>query len=126
VRCSTANLPVGAIDRRKHPDAVSRRIARAFGQKTVGGAMGSRFFRHSVCAMAVAFAMAAHAGAAVGPYTISFASFAPLDTDVFVADGDGSNARVLLAHPDLDYDATLTPDDEWVVLVARPMTTVVA
>src|SRR5215207_5520613 len=35
-------------------------------------------------------------------YTVAFASVAPLDTDLFIAAGDGSDARPFLAHPDLD------------------------
>ena len=43
-------------------------------------------------------------------YTVAFASFAPLDTGIFIAAGDGSDAKPLLAHPDLDYNASFSPD----------------
>lgn len=40
-------------------------------------------------------------------YQIAFASFAPLNMDIFmdifVADADGRNAKPLLPHPDQDY-----------------------
>jgi hypothetical protein len=36
------------------------------------------------------------------PYTIAFASFAPLNADIFIADADGSNERALVSPPDLD------------------------
>lgn len=58
-------------------------------------------------------------GRAEPAYTIAFASFAPLDTDIFVADGDGNNAKPLLAHPDLDYDASLSRDGRWVVFTSE-------
>jgi hypothetical protein len=39
-------------------------------------------------------------------YTIAFASFGPQNTDLFVADGDGRNARPLVPHADTDYNAS--------------------
>src|SRR5881394_3752618 len=59
------------------------------------------------------------AAAAVAPHRLTFASFAPLDTDLFIADADGSNARPLLPDPDLDYDASFSRDGEWVVFTSR-------
>src|SRR4051812_7332033 len=52
-------------------------------------------------------------------YTISFASFAPLNPDVFIADPDGNNARPLFAHPDFDYDAVFAPGGEWIYFTSR-------
>jgi Tol biopolymer transport system component len=43
-------------------------------------------------------------------YAVTFASFAPLNTDIFVADADGRNPRALLASPALDYNASLSRD----------------
>ncbi len=51
-------------------------------------------------------------------YGIAFASFAPLNTDVVIADGDGSNAKPLIAHPDLDYNPSFSPDGGWVVFTS--------
>ncbi len=51
-------------------------------------------------------------------YGIAFASFAPLDTDIFIAAADGSDARPLLSHPDLDYNASFSPDGEWIVFTS--------
>jgi Tol biopolymer transport system component len=48
-------------------------------------------------------------------YAIAFASFAPLNTDIFVADVDGSNPRPLLPHPDLDYNASFSHDGKWII-----------
>jgi hypothetical protein len=43
-------------------------------------------------------------------YAVTFASFAPLNTDIFVADSDGSNPRALLANHALDYNASFSRD----------------
>jgi Tol biopolymer transport system component len=48
-------------------------------------------------------------------YRIAFASFGPLNSDLFIADRDGNNARPLLAHPDLDYNASFSRDGQWIV-----------
>src|SRR5580765_6823708 len=54
-----------------------------------------------------------------GPdYALAFASFAPLNTDIFIADADGSNPRPLLAHPALDYDASFSPDGKWIIFTS--------
>jgi Tol biopolymer transport system component len=53
------------------------------------------------------------------PAALAFASFAPLNADVFVADADGGNARPLLPHPALDYDASFSPDGRWVVFTSE-------
>jgi Tol biopolymer transport system component len=53
-----------------------------------------------------------------GGYTVAFASAAPLNTDLFIADGDGSGARPLLAHPDLDYDASFSSDGRSIVFTS--------
>lgn len=47
-------------------------------------------------------------------YTISFASFAPVNSDVFIADGRGNDARVLFPSPALDYDAIFAPQGDWI------------
>ena len=52
-------------------------------------------------------------------YEIAFASFAPLNTDVFIADGDGGHARVLISNPDLDSNASFSKDGRWVVFTSR-------
>lgn len=52
-------------------------------------------------------------------YTIVFASFAPLNTDIFVADADGSNPRTLLPHPNMDYNASFSHDNKWIVFTSE-------
>src|SRR5688572_30695810 len=51
-------------------------------------------------------------------HTVAFASFAPVDTDIFIAAGDGSDARPFLAHPDLDYNASFSPDGSSIVFTS--------
>ncbi|MEJ7829904.1 MAG: hypothetical protein WKF91_16975 [Segetibacter sp.] len=43
-------------------------------------------------------------------YHLAFASFGPLNTDIFIADADGSNARPFLPHSALDYNASFASD----------------
>src|SRR5207249_720277 len=51
-------------------------------------------------------------------YRVSFASFAPLNLDVYLADADGSNARPLLPHPGQDYNASFSSDGRWVLFTS--------
>jgi len=53
--------------------------------------------------------------AAEPKYHIAFTSFAPFDIELFIADGDGSNARPFLPDPGLDFDASLSADGKWVI-----------
>jgi TolB protein len=55
---------------------------------------------------------------AEGGYTIAFASLAPHKTNIFIADGDGENARPLLAMPDVDYNPSLSRDGAWIVFTS--------
>jgi TolB protein len=52
-------------------------------------------------------------------YSIAFASFSPLDTDVYIARGDGSGARPLLSGRWHDYNASLSQDGQWVVFTSE-------
>lgn len=52
-------------------------------------------------------------------YTIAFASFAPLNMDIFVADANGNNAKPLLPHPDQDYNASFSQDGKWIVFTSN-------
>src|SRR3954465_1887725 len=52
-------------------------------------------------------------------YTIAFKSFAPNNTDVFIADADGEHARALSPSPALDYNASFSADGEWVVFTSH-------
>jgi Tol biopolymer transport system component len=48
-------------------------------------------------------------------YTIAFASFSPLDTDIFVANADGDGARPLLSAPSVEANASFSADGQWIV-----------
>ena len=52
-------------------------------------------------------------------YTIAFGSFAPLRTNVFLADGDGEHIKPLLANPDVDYNASFSRDGAWIVFTSE-------
>jgi TolB protein len=52
-------------------------------------------------------------------YTLAFASFAPLDTDIFIADPDGGNARPLLSTPSFEANASFSSDGQWIVFTSN-------
>jgi Tol biopolymer transport system component len=52
-------------------------------------------------------------------YTIAFASFGPRNTDLFVADADGKNAKPLVPHGENDYNASFSADGNWVVFTSH-------
>lgn len=56
--------------------------------------------------------------AAQAQYTIAFSGFAPINSDIFIADGDGRNARPLAPHQDQDQNASLSRDGAWVVFTS--------
>ena len=49
---------------------------------------------------------------------IAFGSFAPLNSDVFIAAGDGSAPTALAPHPSLDMNPAFAPDGPWVVFTS--------
>lgn len=62
---------------------------------------------------------ARHAARVQPAYEIAFASFAPLNSDIFIADADGSNAEPFLANPELDSNASFSSDGKWVIFTSR-------
>ena len=50
---------------------------------------------------------------------IAYATFAPLDSDLFIANADGSDPRPLLSNPSLDYNASFSPDGRWIVFTSE-------
>ncbi|MFL5562678.1 MAG: hypothetical protein ACJ79K_14495 [Gemmatimonadaceae bacterium] len=52
-------------------------------------------------------------------YTIAFKSFAPNNTDIFIADGDGGHVRPLVPDTALDYDASFSSDGRWIVFTSH-------
>jgi Tol biopolymer transport system component len=53
-----------------------------------------------------------------GAYMIAFASFGPIRPTIFVANGEGEDAKPLLAAPNVDYNASLSRDGTWVVFTS--------
>jgi Tol biopolymer transport system component len=51
-------------------------------------------------------------------YEIAFANFGWLNTDIFIADGDGNNAHLLCPSPGLDYNASFSADGNWVIFTS--------
>jgi len=70
-----------------------------------------------ICAI-VAISWRSASRPAAPSYTIAFKSFAPNNTDLFIADGDGQRARKLVPDPALDYDASLSADGRWIVFTS--------
>jgi TolB protein len=54
-----------------------------------------------------------------GNASIAFASFGPLNTDLFLAEADGSNPRPVLPHPELDYNASFSAKGNWIVFTSE-------
>jgi TolB protein len=82
-----------------------------------------RTMRRAVRLVPLLFAAAApgrvNGGRPPAPVAVAFASFAPLNTDLFVADADGGAPRPLLPDPALDYDAAFSPDGRWIVFTSE-------
>ncbi len=86
-------------------------------------------FTHRICGVLAAFPLAmvlavmpvgsAKAETPGGQsYGLAFASFAPLNTDIYIADADGSHARPILPNPALDYDASFSSDGRWIAFTS--------
>ncbi len=72
--------------------------------------------------LTVLVALSARAGAMAADrpaYEIAFASFAPLNSDIFLADADGSHARAFLPSPEFDANASFSSDGRWIVFTSR-------
>jgi Tol biopolymer transport system component len=52
-------------------------------------------------------------------YTVAFKSFATNNTDIFIADRDGTRVRALAPHSALDYDASFSVDRQWIVFTSH-------
>jgi TolB protein len=53
------------------------------------------------------------------PYQIAYASLAPFNTAVFIANADGSGERMLVGASQLDANASFSPDGQWVFFTSR-------
>jgi len=78
-----------------------------------------RQLQRIVFTSAVALATSAYGWGADAAYTIAYASFAPVNSAVFIADADASHARVLVGSPLLDANPSFSPDGQWVLFTSR-------
>lgn len=51
-------------------------------------------------------------------YTIAYSRFAPLNSDIFVADADGRNPKPFLASPGQDFNASFSKDGKWILFTS--------
>jgi TolB protein len=51
-------------------------------------------------------------------YTIAYASFAPVHSEIFVADADGTNATAFRASPAQQWNASFSRDGTWVIFTS--------
>ena len=59
------------------------------------------------------------AAAGAQDYTIAFARFGPLNSDIFIADREGAGAVPFLPHPGLDYNPSFSPDGRWILFTSE-------
>src|SRR5262245_56395156 len=52
------------------------------------------------------------------PYTIAYASFAPLNAEIFLAAADGSDAKPFQSSPAQDFNASFSHDGQWIVFTS--------
>ena len=64
------------------------------------------------------FLLVGHARRAQDIPTVAFASFAPVETSIYVAKGDGSDARPLFTDSSQDYNPSFSSDGAWIVFTS--------
>ena len=74
--------------------------------------------RHLFGGVLLAFVLPTNVARAEGPYTIAYASFAPVHSEVFIADADGSHATIFHSSPAQQWNASLSVDDKWIVFTS--------
>src|SRR3977135_2021209 len=76
-----------------------------------------------IVGVTIGFAICGHLLAqpapAAGRYGIAYASFAPLNGEVFIADADGSHAGPLSPDPGWDANASFSADGRWIVFTSN-------
>src|ERR1035438_6716589 len=50
--------------------------------------------------------------------TLAFASFAPIETNIYIGDGDGDHARLLFKQPGQDYNPCFSRDGAWIIFTS--------
>jgi hypothetical protein len=48
-------------------------------------------------------------------YTIAYAHFGPLNSDIFIADREARGAVPFLPHPGLDYNPSFSSEGRWIL-----------
>jgi Tol biopolymer transport system component len=79
----------------------------------------SRPLEHPRAQRALLLAVFVPGTLAAQDYTVAFASFAPLDEDVFIAAGDGADPVALAPHAALDYNASFSADGDYVLFTSE-------
>src|SRR5262245_44588080 len=74
--------------------------------------------RHVSILVAALLLCAVPAGLAETPYTIAFASFAPLNAEIFLAAADGTEATPFMPNPAQDWNASFSQDGRWIVFTS--------
>jgi Tol biopolymer transport system component len=59
-----------------------------------------------------------HPGRAEAVYTIAYASFAPVHSEIFLADADGKHPQGFLSSPAQQWDASFSRDGAWIVFTS--------
>jgi Tol biopolymer transport system component len=59
------------------------------------------------------------AGEDRAPHTIAFGSFAPVRPTIFIAGANGEGAKPLLREPGMDYNASFSHDEAWIVFTSE-------
>ena len=83
----------------------------------MNGKFGATIRSGLVCSAALALLCAA-AVHTQPRYQIAFTSQAPRNQQLFIADGDGTNARPLVPSASFDANASFSPDGQWVVFTS--------
>jgi TolB protein len=78
-----------------------------------------RHIAGAIIGVAISAQLLAQTAPRAGQYGIAYASFAPLNGEVFIADADGSNAKPLSPDPGWDANASFSMDGRWVVFTSN-------
>jgi TolB protein len=76
------------------------------------------FFATALVCLLAQYSAAAGTTQATGRYTIAYASFAPVHSEVFVADADGTNVSVFHSAPAQQWNASFSRDGVWVIFTS--------
>ncbi|MEO7190093.1 MAG: hypothetical protein ABI051_03480 [Vicinamibacterales bacterium] len=72
-----------------------------------------------IAVLTIAVGLRAQAPPHPASYGIAYASFAPENSELFIADADGRNARPLVPEPAWDANGSFSKDGQWVVFTSN-------